>query len=93
MNPKSLVHTPEFPESMKDIIFNLLEDAVISNHGEDTWDQLLTATALDGNVHLNFLPTSKQLQLGPSVERHVPMNQAFFDWCFLCSPDQYRMRT
>ena len=36
------------PECMKGIIFNLLEDVVIRNHGEDTWDQLLTATGLDG---------------------------------------------
>jgi hypothetical protein len=35
-------------ECMKGIIFNLLEDVVIRNHGEDTWDQLLTATGLDG---------------------------------------------
>jgi hypothetical protein len=34
--------------TMKGIIFNLLEDVVISHHGEDTWDKLLTATALDG---------------------------------------------
>jgi hypothetical protein len=33
---------------MKGIIFNLLEEVVVSNYGEDTWDQLLTATALDG---------------------------------------------
>jgi hypothetical protein len=45
MDSKSRVYTPELPESMKGIIFNLLEDVVISNHGEDTWDQLLTATA------------------------------------------------
>jgi hypothetical protein len=33
---------------MKGIIFNLLEEVVISNHGEDKWDQLLSTTALDG---------------------------------------------
>ena len=33
---------------MKGIIFNLLEDVVVRNHGEDPWDQLLTATGLDG---------------------------------------------
>jgi Haem-NO-binding len=33
---------------MKGIIFNLLEDVVISNHGIDIWDQLLAAAALDG---------------------------------------------
>jgi hypothetical protein len=33
---------------MKGILFNLLEDVVIRNHGEDTWDQLLAASALDG---------------------------------------------
>ena len=34
---------------MKGIIFNLLEDVVIRNHGEDTWDQLLSAAGLDGS--------------------------------------------
>jgi hypothetical protein len=33
---------------MKGIIFNLLEDVVIHDHGQDTWDELLTATSLDG---------------------------------------------
>ena len=33
---------------MKGIIFNLLEEVVTRIYGEDTWDQLLTATALDG---------------------------------------------
>lgn len=33
---------------MKGIIFNLLEEVVISNHGEDTWDQLLATAELDG---------------------------------------------
>ena len=33
---------------MKGIIFNLLEDVVINDHGQDTWDELLNATALDG---------------------------------------------
>src|SRR5258708_7286741 len=33
---------------MKGIIFNLLEDVVVSNHGVGTWDQLLATTALDG---------------------------------------------
>jgi hypothetical protein len=36
------------PESMKGILFNLLEEVVVSNYGEDIWDQLLTATALEG---------------------------------------------
>jgi heme-NO-binding protein len=35
-------------KTMKGIIFNLLEEVVVSHHGEDTWDQLLTATSLDG---------------------------------------------
>jgi predicted hydrocarbon binding protein len=34
---------------MKGIIFNLLQEVVISNHGEDAWDQLLAASALDGS--------------------------------------------
>ena len=33
---------------MKGIIFNLLEDAVTSQYGADTWDELLTATQLEG---------------------------------------------
>jgi hypothetical protein len=33
MNNKSLAHTPELPEFVKHTIFNLLEDAVISNQG------------------------------------------------------------
>ena len=33
---------------MKGIIFNLLEDVVIHDHGQDTWDELLNATSLDG---------------------------------------------
>jgi hypothetical protein len=35
-------------KTVKGIIFNLLEEVVVSHHGEDTWDQLLTATSLDG---------------------------------------------
>ena len=48
MNSESRVHAPVLPEKMKGIIFNLLEDVVIRNHGEDTWDELLAAAALDG---------------------------------------------
>lgn len=33
---------------MKGIIFNLVEDAVCEAHGEQVWDQLLTAAGLDG---------------------------------------------
>src|ERR1700722_1061663 len=33
---------------MKGIIFNLLEEVVIRDHGADTWDELLSATSLDG---------------------------------------------
>lgn len=33
---------------MKGIIFNLLEDAVISQYGADTWDELLVTTRLEG---------------------------------------------
>jgi hypothetical protein len=35
-------------DPMKGIIFNLLEDVVIKDHGGDTWDELLSATSLDG---------------------------------------------
>ena len=33
---------------MKGIVFNLLEEAVGSQYGEDTWDDLLEAAGLDG---------------------------------------------
>ncbi len=33
---------------MKGIVFNLLEQIVSDEHGEETWEQLLDATALDG---------------------------------------------
>src|SRR5919197_1983908 len=33
---------------MKGIVFNLLEEVVSRDHGEDVWDALLEATGLDG---------------------------------------------
>jgi hypothetical protein len=33
---------------MKGIVFNLLEEVVAHNYGEDTWDQILAATRLNG---------------------------------------------
>lgn len=33
---------------MKGIVFNLLQEAVTCEHGEDTWDSLLDAAGLDG---------------------------------------------
>ena len=33
---------------MKGIVFNLLEEVVSREHGEDTWDRLLEAAGLDG---------------------------------------------
>jgi Haem-NO-binding len=33
---------------MKGIVFNLLEEIVVREHGEDTWDALLDAAGLDG---------------------------------------------
>ena len=33
---------------MKGIVFNLLEECVVREHGEDTWDALLEAAQLDG---------------------------------------------
>jgi hypothetical protein len=33
---------------MKGIVFNLLEEVVRRDHGEDTWDRLLDAAGLDG---------------------------------------------
>jgi hypothetical protein len=33
---------------MKGIVFNLLEEVVVRDYGEDTWDALLDAAALDG---------------------------------------------
>ena len=34
---------------MKGIIFNLVEEVVTKNYGEDTWDSLLDAAELDGS--------------------------------------------
>jgi hypothetical protein len=33
---------------MKGLIFNLLESAVVAEHGEDTWDELLDRAGLEG---------------------------------------------
>ena len=33
---------------MKGVVFNLLEQLVARDHGEDTWDALLDASGLDG---------------------------------------------
>ena len=54
---------------MKGIIFNLLEEVVIRDHGADTWDELLNATSLDGaytslgsypDEHIQVLVISKR---------------------------------
>lgn len=37
-----------FHHAMKGIVFNLLEQVVREEYGEDTWDKLLEATGLDG---------------------------------------------
>jgi hypothetical protein len=34
---------------MKGIVFNLLEQVVVKEHGEDTWENLLDAAGLDGS--------------------------------------------
>jgi hypothetical protein len=41
-----LPEVDRFP--MKGIVFNLLEEAVVRQYGEDTWDDLLEAAGLDG---------------------------------------------
>ncbi len=33
---------------MKGIVFNLFDEVVVRNHGEDKWDALLDAAKLDG---------------------------------------------
>ena len=33
---------------MKGIIYNLLEEVVSAEHGEDTWDALVDAAGVDG---------------------------------------------
>lgn len=33
---------------MKGILFNVVEDAIVAEHGEDTWDRLLDEAGLDG---------------------------------------------
>lgn len=43
------VRVPVFARiPMKGIVFNLLEEAVIRQYGEETWDDLLEAAGLDG---------------------------------------------
>jgi hypothetical protein len=49
---------------MKGIIFNLLEMAVSSEHGEDTWDALLDAAGLEGAyTSLGSYPDADLLKL------------------------------
>jgi hypothetical protein len=59
---------------MKGIIFNLLQDVVISNHGEDTWDQLLTAAKLDGAyTSLGSYPDEQIQELVAAASRMLGM--------------------
>jgi hypothetical protein len=51
-----------FADPMKGIIFNLLEEVVIRDHGADTWDELLSATCLDGAY----------TSLGSYPDEHIP---------------------
>lgn len=62
---------------MKGIIFNLLEEIVREEHGEDTWDDLLDAADLDGvytslgnypDEQLGRLVTAAAAALGLSVD-------------------------
>ena len=60
---------------MKGVVFNLLEQAVTSEHGPDTWDDLLDATGLDGayasvgqypDEHMEALVAAASEKLGVS---------------------------
>lgn len=56
---------------MKGIVFNLLEQVVTTEHGEDVWDQLLEDTGLEGAyTSLGNYPDGELLQLvGAASER------------------------
>jgi hypothetical protein len=56
---------------MKGIIFNLLEEVVIRDHGADTWDELLSATCLDGAY----------TSLGSYPDEHSPGTASFTQRC------------
>jgi hypothetical protein len=59
---------------MKGILFNLLQDVVIRNHGEDTWDQLLTAAKLDGAyTSLGSYPDEQIHELVAAASRMLGM--------------------
>jgi hypothetical protein len=50
--------------AMKGIVFNLLEEVVRREYGEDVWDQLLDAATLDGSyTSLGSYPDGHMLQL------------------------------
>jgi predicted hydrocarbon binding protein len=65
---------------MKGVVFNLLEEAIGSQHGEETWDALLEATGLEGSYtslgsypdeHLIELVRAASAKLGKSPEELV----------------------
>jgi hypothetical protein len=59
---------------MKGIIFNLLEEVVTSNHGEDTWDELLSATSLDGAyTSLGSYPDEQIQELVTAASRKLDL--------------------
>lgn len=59
---------------MKGVIFNLLEQVVTSNHGEDTWDRLLDDAALDGTyTSLGSYPDENMQALVQAASRALGM--------------------
>lgn len=49
---------------MKGIIFTLVEDAIVAEHGEDTWDDLLSEAGLSGvYTALGNYPTAELMAL------------------------------
>src|SRR5437867_991997 len=58
---------PTLPQSrplVKGIVFNLLEETIRQNYGEDTWDHLLDAAEADGvYTSLGNYPDQELLQL------------------------------
>jgi hypothetical protein len=63
-------------EFMKGIVFNLLEEVVVSNYGNDTWDQLLSATGLNGAyTSLGSYPDENIQELVGAASRKLGLTQ------------------
>lgn len=59
---------------MKGVVFNLLEELVRREHGEDTWDALLEATQLDGSyTSLGSYPDEDLMKLVAAASSALTM--------------------